>query len=312
MPSVVKSSDASVAVALHPLPLLNISNFYTRAVATSTEFAGALLGTQDGRQVSIDTSFEFKIEDGVIDKELVTRRLAQFQQVMPELHFVGWFYVSKDHTSPTDEVTHLQKQLMEFDEAPLVLLIQPGSDSQQLPLHVYEPIIDSGETKYREATVVIETGEAERVAVEDLVRETSQHAASERVRQHLVSQHAAVKIFNGRVKTVLDYVKGVNEGSIVPDQRLLRSLRSILSQLSASSNSELKDSLQESQALTAAFLATVFQGTQLTASLKAQGLLMDRPAKKSLRRRRGEARDFMPQRAKKWDGDTDDDFEILV
>lgn len=313
MPSVVKSSDASVAVALHPLPLLNISNFYTRAVASATEFAGALLGTQDGRQVSIDTSFEFKIDDGVIDKELVTRRLAQFSQVMPELHFVGWFYVSKDHTAPTDQVAHLQKQLMEFDEAPLVLLIQPGSDSHnQLPLHVYEPIIDSGEeTKYREATVVIETGEAERVAVEDLVRETSQHAASERVRQHLVSQQAAVQIFSGRVKTVLDYVKGVNAGSIVPDQRLLRSLRSILSQLSASSNNELKDSLQESQALTAAFLATVTQGTQLTASLKAQGLLLDRPAKKSLRRRRGEARDFLPQRAKKWDGDTDEDFEIL-
>lgn len=310
MPSVIKSSDDSLAVALHPLPLLNISNFYTRAVATSTDFAGALLGTQDGRQVSIDTSFEFKIEDGEIDRELVTRRLGQFNQVMPELHFVGWFYVSKEHTTPTDEVVKLQKQLLEFDEAPLVLLIQPGSDSQQLPLHIYEPVIDTGDAKYREATVVIETGEAERVAVEDLVRETSQHAASERVRQHLVSQHAAVKIFNGRVKTVLDYVKAVNAGEIVPDQRLLRSLRSILSQLSASSNSQLKDNLQESQALTAAFLATVSQGTQLTVSLKGQGLLMDRPVKKSLRRRRGEVRDF--PRSKKWDVDTDEDFDIIA
>lgn len=225
---------------------------------------------------------------------------------------MGWFFVSKEHTEPTEEIVKYQKQLLEFDEAPLLLLIQPGSSNQQLPVHVYEPINEGGDVKYREATVVIETGEAERVAVEDLVRESNAHAAGERLRQHLVSQHAAVKILNGRVQTVLDYIKGVNEGTVKPDHRILRSLRSILSQLGGSSGSKDEATLQEAHALTAALLATVSQGAQLTVDLKSKGFLLDAPVKKSRRRGglpdRG-ARESHFMASKKWDIDTDEDMD---
>lgn len=55
-----KSSDSGLQVALHPLVLLTISDYITRHTLRNQEGAvvGALLGQQNGREITIEHAFE--------------------------------------------------------------------------------------------------------------------------------------------------------------------------------------------------------------------------------------------------------------
>lgn len=58
--STQKSSDSGLQVALHPLVLLTISDYITRHTLRQQKgpVVGALLGQQNGREVSIEHAFE--------------------------------------------------------------------------------------------------------------------------------------------------------------------------------------------------------------------------------------------------------------
>ncbi len=62
--STQKSSDSGLQVALHPLPILEISDYITRGYLRGYKGAivGALLGQQNGREITIEHSFTCKSE----------------------------------------------------------------------------------------------------------------------------------------------------------------------------------------------------------------------------------------------------------
>jgi COP9 signalosome complex subunit 6 len=64
----------------HPLPILTISEHLTRtamqAGSTNVVVQGALLGTQSGREIEIQNTFEFPVKNGLVDHEYGTRPLA--------------------------------------------------------------------------------------------------------------------------------------------------------------------------------------------------------------------------------------------
>jgi COP9 signalosome complex subunit 6 len=55
-----KSSDTSLQVALHPLVLLTISDYITRHTLRQQKgpIVGALLGQQNGREITIEHAFD--------------------------------------------------------------------------------------------------------------------------------------------------------------------------------------------------------------------------------------------------------------
>lgn len=55
-----KSSDSGLQVALHPLVLLTISDYITRHTLRNQKgpVVGALLGQQNGREITIEHAFE--------------------------------------------------------------------------------------------------------------------------------------------------------------------------------------------------------------------------------------------------------------
>lgn len=64
-PLVSKStSDASLSVQLHPLVLLTISDYITRHTLRSQEgpIFGAIIGQQNGREVTMEHAFECKVQ----------------------------------------------------------------------------------------------------------------------------------------------------------------------------------------------------------------------------------------------------------
>lgn len=59
-------STSGLKIALHPLALLSISDYITRhTLRQNTEpIVGALLGTQQGRDIAIEQAYEVKVAEG--------------------------------------------------------------------------------------------------------------------------------------------------------------------------------------------------------------------------------------------------------
>lgn len=79
-----KSSDSGLQIQLHPLALLCIAEHITRHVARNRPgpIVGSLLGSQDGRIISLVNAHDIRIttsENGedVIDDDWFTTRLEQ-------------------------------------------------------------------------------------------------------------------------------------------------------------------------------------------------------------------------------------------
>ena len=62
------TSQSGLNINLHPLALLTISDYITRHTLRGGKgpIIGALLGTQNGREISIEHAYELKLVDGSI------------------------------------------------------------------------------------------------------------------------------------------------------------------------------------------------------------------------------------------------------
>lgn len=140
------------------------------------------MGTQQGRQIDIINSFELALLEPPsnspdqlnLDHTYFTTRRDQFRQVFPTFDFLGWYTVGD---SPSPSETSLHKQFLTYNESPLFLQLSPARPSSQtgkdLPLAIYETVLEPRENGEPEPTFVkveyeIETGEAEKVAVDEV------------------------------------------------------------------------------------------------------------------------------------------------
>ena len=145
--------------------------------------AGALLGLQTGREVTVETVFELAFNDnGTLDETFFITRLDQCthtvqkisltsdKQTFPNLDCVGWFTTAA--LSP--ETLNIHNLFTSLNPLPILLVLDPTGLSsihtEALPIKVYESIpsaggVDVGEVEYR-----LETGEAERIGVEHVSR----------------------------------------------------------------------------------------------------------------------------------------------
>ncbi|KAI0735474.1 COP9 signalosome subunit 6 [Earliella scabrosa] len=281
LPVVLPSTTTSgLSLALHPLPILNISEHLTRLRLQTRSHVpfvlGALLGTQNGRDVEIVNSFELAVEDdGVtVDQGFLVTRKEQYKQVFPSLEFIGWYTVAE---RPTARHIVLHEQFTLYSSTPLLLIMQPSTifaaaadaSGQSLPLKAYEPTIEMRDRKSRsvfiEATYSVETGEAERIAVDWTAKGGSGGTSLE---SHLQTQRAAVKMLHDRIMLLVKYVTEVIAGSAKKDHATLRALSALIASLPASENKEFRDEFD-----------TEYEDVQLTAYLatltKSANLLND-------------------------------------
>uniref|UniRef100_A0A3B3IA67 COP9 signalosome complex subunit 6 n=1 Tax=Oryzias latipes TaxID=8090 RepID=A0A3B3IA67_ORYLA len=181
-PSVMASGvTGSVSVALHPLVILNISDHWIRIRSQEgrpMQVIGALIGKQEGRNIEVMNSFELMshtIDDKVhIDKEYYYTKEEQFKQVFKDMEFLGWYTTGGP---PDQSDIHIHKQVCEIIESPLFLKLNPMTKHTDLPVSVYESVIDiiSGEATmlFAELTYTLATEEAERIGVDHVARMTA-------------------------------------------------------------------------------------------------------------------------------------------
>ncbi|KAI1450203.1 hypothetical protein F5Y02DRAFT_106113 [Annulohypoxylon stygium] len=198
-----KSSDSGLQAILHPLVLLTISDYITRHTlrAQKGPIVGALLGQQNGRDITIEHAFEVatKVDQSgniVLLNGWFDMRLDQMRQVhkSPQLDLVGWYTVLPK-SGPTPNILPIHQHILkEKNESSLLLAFHPEesvehSAGSKLPLTIYEsdyeadePKADQGEDKemrdgdpplklkFRELPYSVETGEAEMISMDFVAR----------------------------------------------------------------------------------------------------------------------------------------------
>uniref|UniRef100_A0A8C3H6B1 COP9 signalosome complex subunit 6 n=1 Tax=Chrysemys picta bellii TaxID=8478 RepID=A0A8C3H6B1_CHRPI len=171
----------SVSVALHPLVILNISDHWIRMRSQEgrpVQVIGALIGRQEGRNIEVMNSFELlshTVEENiVIDKEYYYTKEEQFKQVFKDMEFLGWYTTGGP---PDQSDIHVHKQVCEIIESPLFLKLNPMTKHTDLPVSVFESVIDiiNGEATmlFAELTYTLATEEAERIGVDHVARMTA-------------------------------------------------------------------------------------------------------------------------------------------
>ncbi|KAI9772635.1 MAG: hypothetical protein M1840_000229 [Geoglossum simile] len=219
-----KSSDSGLQVLLHPLVLLTVSDYITRHTLRGQEgpIVGALLGQQNGRDISLEHAFECKVivkDDEIIFHEAwFEERLQQFKDVhkAPALDLVGWF----THTPPSGPQLHhlpIHRQLLETNESAVLLAFHPSlvasssATGGKLPLTIYESVyeadssdnggktvdVDTADTelklRFKDLPYSIETGQAEMIGIDFVARGGGNAAAIESTSKETESPEAAME-----------------------------------------------------------------------------------------------------------------------
>lgn len=168
----------------------------------SCTVVGALLGTQTGREIEITNSFDFAIhpESLQVDHAFFATRRDQckvyhtlfalglrssaafaVKQVFPTYEVLGWYSTG---LQPTEDDMRIHQQLLTYNENPLFLQMAPetAQSSKDLPLTIYESateIVDNNQVMVFVGTPYkVETGEAERVAVDHVNKPSAGSADS--------------------------------------------------------------------------------------------------------------------------------------
>ncbi|KAK2058880.1 signalosome subunit [Colletotrichum caudatum] len=206
-PLMSSQKSSELQAILHPLVLLNVSDYITRHTLRSQPgpIVGALLGQQNGREITIEHAFDChtkqapEVEGGyLLDSERFAARLEQMKTVHKDrgLDLVGWYtLLATDGPTPTILPIHHQL-LSDFNESALLLGFHPEevfshTVGGKLPMSIYESNyevddpraaeadgedkkMEDGESKlklrFRELPYTVETGEAEMISMDHVAR----------------------------------------------------------------------------------------------------------------------------------------------
>nr|OQO31853.1 hypothetical protein B0A51_00859 [Rachicladosporium sp. CCFEE 5018] len=180
-----KPSDTPLSVQLHPLVLLTISDYITRHTlrCQSGPITGAVIGEQNGREVTLEFAFETKISDKndsdevKLDEDFLTTRVEQYKEVhkAPPLDVVALFMLAPA-SGPQEWQVGVLKQVQTLlgNEGTMLLLFHPegvaSMEGGKLPISLYEPVREvldgTEELRFREVAFEVETGEAEMIGVD--------------------------------------------------------------------------------------------------------------------------------------------------
>ncbi|CAO1635179.1 unnamed protein product [Sympodiomycopsis kandeliae] len=304
-----KKSGVATSLSLHPLPILNISEHVVRATLqessqgrSNARVFGVLLGTQTGKDIEIHNTFEMKVnasagdaggsssQPQTVDQAFLKSRLAMFKQTFPTFDFLGWY---SNGTSPSSADMAIHRQLIEYNEAPLLLQISPSDSSLsssskagELPVQLYESQIEvktesstepppSSSSSLEEqglrmsfvkSSYTIQTGEAERIAVDYTSRPSDSGAEGDAgtLVASLTTQQSAIRMLAERIQVTLQYVSEVRKGNIQRDHETMRRIKSVLASMPAMDSTEFKQEFlkEYNDVMLTSYLSSLTKGLQ--------------------------------------------------
>ncbi|KAA3471525.1 COP9 signalosome complex subunit 6a-like [Gossypium australe] len=273
------SSSSGLTFKLHPLVIVNISDHYTRvksqlnlppsltsasSAATSNNnnnnsnggennqqplprVYGCVIGVQRGRTVVIFNSFELIYDPSTrsLDRSFLEKKQELYKKVFPHFYVLGWYSTGSD---AQESDMHFHKALMDINESPLYVLLNPAINPAQkdLPVTIYESelhIIDGvPQLIFVRSSYTIETVEAERISVDHVAHlKPSGGSAATQLAAQLTGIHSAIKMLNSRIRVLHQYLVGMQKGDIPCESSLLRQVSSLLRRLPAIESEKFQD-----------------------------------------------------------------------
>lgn len=143
------------------------------------------------------------------------------------MDFLGWYITGTGSDKPTFRDIDVHKQIINIAESPIFLKMDPRGGQTDLPVKVYESIIDimNGVPKmlFVELTYTLSTEDAERIGVDHVARMSSNDAQENSlVAETLTVQFNAIKMLHSRVKMLLQYLKEVKNSDQEVNNEFLR------------------------------------------------------------------------------------------
>ncbi|KAI0132574.1 signalosome subunit [Xylariales sp. AK1849] len=264
-----KSSDSGLQAVVHPLVLLTISDYITRHTLReqTCAIAGALIGQQNGREITIEHAFECATKEQggnvTLDAAWFAQRLDQMRTIhkSPQLDLVGW-YTLLPRTGPTSAILPIHNWILsEHNESSLLLAFHPDEAVDQsvgtrLPFTIYEsnyevdePRADQGEDremrdgdaplklKFRELPYSVETGEAEMISMDFVARGAGNATVVQARDQPKASNKKAVEVDPKGKRRILDSDPQDKEAVTAFDEHVLsREDEELIASLTAKAN----------------------------------------------------------------------------
>ncbi len=150
------------------------------------------------------------------------------------MDFLGWYTIGN---VPLESDIVLHRQICTINESPVLLKLDPFGKHTDLPIYLYESIIDlvNGQVTmlFIELEYTLATDEAERIGVEHIARHScSDTLVQSTVADHLNAQYSAISLLNNRIRVIYEYVKAVKENSNVKkNNEILREIQSLCQRL---------------------------------------------------------------------------------
>ncbi|KAE8733502.1 COP9 signalosome complex subunit 6b [Hibiscus syriacus] len=263
------SSSSGLTFKLHPLVIVNISDHYTRVksqmnppLVSSTSATvngvepqqqapriyGCVVGVQRGRTVEIFNSFELLYDPSThsLDRPFLEKKQELYKKVFPHFYILGWYSTGSD---AQESDMHIHKALMDINESPLYVLLNPTINPAQkdLPVTIYESelhVIDGiPQLIFVRSSYTIETVEAERISVDHVahLKPSDGGSAATQLAAHLTGIHSAIKMLNSRISVLHHYLVGMQKGDIPCENSLLRQVSSLLRRLPAIESEKFQD-----------------------------------------------------------------------
>ncbi|ORY77041.1 hypothetical protein BCR37DRAFT_383047 [Protomyces lactucae-debilis] len=278
------ASSTQLDIAIHPLVLLNISDFHVRlqAQASRDPCIGVCLGTLHGQLMTIENSFALKQATTTLDSAFLKTQVELYKQTFPTLEPVGVFVAASNSGMTAALSTFHAAVKAEYETCSLLLLLdtaalQSGASGTEIPLKVLDP---TDTTSIRSLKWRLVTHEAERIAVDHVSRAANatlqgkKEEASEATRSKqvpdviltpseesdctfLITQENALQVLRTRLQLLHRYVDAVQQGTLSGDPGILQRLNAILVRLPESAHVPNDATLQTEQEETAREVALV-------------------------------------------------------
>lgn len=268
------SSSSGLTFKLHPLVILNISDHYTRVKwqslppsqssasngggdsssvpvspsSTAPRVFGCVIGIQRGRTVEIFNSFELLYDPLThsLDRTFLDKKQELYKKVFPNFYILGWYSTGSD---AQESDMHIHKALMDINESPLYVLLNPSINHAQkdLPITIYESelhVIDGiPQLIFVRSSYTIETVEAERISVDHVahLKPSDGGSAATQLAAHLTGIHSAIKMLNSRIRVLHHYLVAMQKGEIPCESSLLRQVSSLLRRLPTIESEKFQD-----------------------------------------------------------------------
>ena len=166
--------------------------------------------------------------------ESTHQQIALHQAVFPQHSVVGWYRVSTEADPNAEDLATTQKLEQHFQSANFCFCFcqADGTDADSLPMTLYQTHHDDGVVVLvaLEDNWKLETSEAEKIAVETVIRQQPQTDSSGYLAR-MTSMEQALHKMNERLNVMVQFLQDTDDGKIPFDAALMRSVQSVVCQL---------------------------------------------------------------------------------